>query len=145
MAGVWRNHRRGIAWAAGLAAATALLSGSPSLAQEGAAKVWVAGNYSFSDEKGGFAIRAVSGLGTRANPILIEQELYSASPVTLVIRSVSFLNEKRDEAGNLATGSLFLKIDILNAGGHGWVEFQFELQETEGKASIFSDGLSFDQ
>lgn len=104
-------------------------------------KVWVAGNYSFSDELGGFAIRAIAGKGTRDDPIVIDQELYSASPVTMVIRAHRFL----PDAGDLSSSALFLRTNITNAGGQGWIEFQFELQEILGRASIFSDGLSFDQ
>lgn len=104
--------------------------------------VWVAGGYSFSDELGGFSIRAVTGSGTREHPIVIEEELYSASPVTLTIRT-SAAGAPSD--GNLENGALFLRFVIVNASGQSWVEFQFELQEILHQPSTFSDGLSFDQ
>jgi len=106
--------------------------------------VWRAGNYSFSDEMGGFTIRAISGRGTRADPIVIEEELYSASPVTMVIRAAGAVSGEGID-GNLATSALYLKLVVLNASGQSWIEFEFELQEILHHASVFGDGLSFDQ
>lgn len=104
-------------------------------------KLWRAGNYSFSDEHGGFAIRAVTGSGTRENPIVVEEELYSASPVTITIRTVA----DRPSDPSLDNGALFLRFVVQNSSGQSWVEFQFELQEILHQPSTFSDGLSFDQ
>ena len=50
-------------------------------------KRWEAGAYSFSDELGGFRIAGVCGTGTKDDPIVITEELNSAVPVTLVIRT----------------------------------------------------------
>ena len=36
-------------------------------------------------------------------------------------------------------------MSALNNSGLAWIEFEFELQEILGKASVFGDGLSFDQ
>lgn len=107
-------------------------------------KLWAAGNYSFSDELGGFTIRGISGTGTRENPIAIDEELYSASPVTMVIRANGGTTPDQ-QAGDLATSAIHLKLNIRNASGQAWIEFEFELQEILNHASIFSDGLSFDQ
>lgn len=109
------------------------------------AKVWKAGNYSFSDEMGGFTIRAISGRGTRDDPIVIEEELYSASPVTMVIRAAGALDWFGGGNGNLATSALYLRLVVVNASGQSWIEFEFELQEILHHASVFGDGLSFDQ
>lgn len=111
-------------------------------AEEG--KVWRAGNYSFSDELGGFIIRNVSGKGTPDDPIVIEEELNSASPVTLTVRAAA-IGDAISPEGNLATSSLFLRVVILNGSGQSWIEFEFELQEILNKPSDFGDGLSFDQ
>jgi hypothetical protein len=108
-------------------------------------KIWRAGNYSFSDELGGFTIRSVSGIGSRANPIVIEEELHSASPVTLTVRAAAMSTGDKVEEGNLATSALHMRIVVQNASGQSWIEFEFELQEILHHASIFSDGLSFDQ
>ena len=45
---------------------------------------WYAGEYSFSDELGGFRILSVTGAGTKSDPIEIDEELDVAAPVTLV-------------------------------------------------------------
>jgi len=107
-------------------------------------RTWRAGNYTFSDELGGFTITGAHGLGTREDPIVVEEELSSSSPVTMVIRMASPVLPD-PEVGNLATSALHIRLSIRNGSGQAWVEFEFELQEILHQASIFSDGLSFDQ
>ncbi|MCO5071811.1 MAG: hypothetical protein M9944_11465 [Rhizobiaceae bacterium] len=107
-------------------------------------KRWVAGPYSFSDELGGFRITSASGIGVKEDPIVIVQELTSASAVTLVIRAEN-PGTPSDDPHKFATGMLRIRLDTLNNSGQGWTEFEFELQEVLGQASVFSDGLSFDQ
>lgn len=51
-----------------------------------AGNLWNIGAFSFSDELGGFRIVGVSGAGTRDDPIMVKQELYSASEMVLTIR-----------------------------------------------------------
>jgi hypothetical protein len=97
---------------------------------------WYAGDYSFSDELGGFRIRSVRGSGTNADPIEIDEELFSAAPVTLVIRAAK---------PSLLPSAFHLRVAALNKSGLGWIGFDFELQEILGKPSDFYDGLSFDQ
>lgn len=99
---------------------------------------WYAGNYSFSDELGGFRILSIRGTGTKADPVEISEELYSANPVTLVIRAVHRLPAAQ-------TGAMHLRVAVLNRSGLAWIEFVFELQEIRGKPSDFYDGLSFAQ
>lgn len=106
--------------------------------------VWKAGAYSVSDELGGFRITGVSGSGTSADPIVIEEELNSASPVTLTFRTIRPIQPFAD-AGYYATGILHIRIEALNNSGQPWVEFEFELQEILNQPSVFGDGLSFDQ
>lgn len=125
-----------------LKAGLLLVAPTPLAAQE--QKVWRAGNYSFSDELGGFTIRAISGLGSRASPIVIEEEIHSASPVTLTVRAAALADRAKLE-GNLATSALHLRLLITNGSGQSWIEFEFELQEILHKSSEFGDGLSFDQ
>jgi hypothetical protein len=125
-------------------AATALLAWSSLSRAEETHKVWETGAYSFSDELGGFRITGVSGKGTEADPIVLQEELDSASPVTLTIRTTSPIMAM-DTSGNFANGILHMRIDALNNSDHGWVEFQFELQEILNQPSTFGDGLSFDQ
>jgi hypothetical protein len=105
---------------------------------------WEAGAYSFSDELGGFRITNASGKGTRDDPIVIEEEINSATPVTMVIRTVRPIRTF-DYSGLYANGFIHVRIEVLNNSKLPWIEFEFELQEQLGRASIFGDGLSFDQ
>jgi hypothetical protein len=99
---------------------------------------WYAGEYSFSDELGGFRILSVTGAGTKSDPIEIDEELDVAAPVTLVIRAAGQLHR--------STGGAFhLRVVAVNKSGLAWIAFEFELQEIRGKPSDFDDGLSFGQ
>jgi hypothetical protein len=123
-----------------------LLANSPSRAQDSEPEYrqWPAGAYSFSDELGGFRITSVTGNGTRDNPVVISEEMASASPVTLVIRTIRPIRAF-DFSGNYANGFLHVRLEIVNASRLAWVEFEFELQEQLNEPSLFGDGLSFDQ
>lgn len=105
---------------------------------------WHAGAYSYSDELGGFAIVAISGSGTKDDPVVLTQEFLSASPVTLVIRAEKPVRS-RVIAGDFANGFIYLRVIAINNSGLPWLEFEFELQEIQGEPSTFGDGLSFDQ
>jgi len=107
-------------------------------------KVWATGAYSFSDELGGFRITGASGTGTKEDPLVITEELNSATPVTLTIRTTKPI-QAFGAAGDFANGVMYMRIDVLNNSGQAWVEFQFELQEILDRPSVFGDGLSFDQ
>ncbi|HEV7255487.1 MAG TPA: hypothetical protein VGN97_20595 [Mesorhizobium sp.] len=107
-------------------------------------KFWFAGPYSFSDELGGFRITGAEGFGIKDEPVVLTQELQSASPVTLVIRAVGPIRPFA-RPGSWANGILHLRLVVRNASGLGWVEFELELQELLGEPSVFGDGLSFDQ
>jgi hypothetical protein len=106
--------------------------------------VWATGAYSFSDELGGFRITDASGIGTKEDPLVITEELNSATPVTLTIRTTKPI-QPFGAAGQFANGIMYMRIDVLNNSGQAWVEFQFELQEILDQPSVFGDGLSFDQ
>lgn len=126
---------------------SAMVATSPPAATQGVTSdegPWLAGAYSFSDELGGFRIRSATGKGTKADPIVIGEELYSASPVTLVMRATKPVRAF-DFSGEYANGFLYMRLRVMNASDLGWVEFEFELQEILGEPSLFGDGLSFDQ
>ncbi len=127
-----------------LLAASISLAGEPAGSKAAKGKIWLAGAYSFSDELGGFTIVSASGLGTRADPIVIEQELNSASPVTMVIRATQAI-KPFSSTGDYANGMIHMRIVTVNASGLAWLEFEFELQEILRKPSVYGDGLSFDQ
>jgi hypothetical protein len=106
---------------------------------------WHAGAYSYSDEMGGFRIVAVSGIGTRDNPVEIAQEFESASPVTLSIRAERPVRLFGRPSAEFATGMLYVRLVAINGSGLPWIEYELELQEQPGEASTYGDGLSFDQ
>jgi hypothetical protein len=103
-----------------------------------------AGAYSFSDELGGFRIVSAGGTGTSEDPIVVTQELTSATPVTMVIRAAAPVRPF-EATGVYANGFIHMRIVTINNSGLPWVEFEFELQEQQGVPSVFGDGLSFDQ
>ncbi|WP_254634053.1 hypothetical protein [Mesorhizobium sp. GbtcB19] len=127
---------RGVRRLAG--ALSCLLLAMPVANANGLGHQWQAGQYSFSDELGGFLIRSVSGTGTRSDPVVLGEELESADPVTLTIRA-------RQPTANFIEGILYLRVVALNNSGHPWVDFLFELQSVLDQPSTFGDGLSFDQ
>jgi len=131
-------------WIAATSALVILVAVEAALGQDLPSKLWEAGAYSFSDELGGFRIVGISGEGTRDNPIVIHEEMNSATPVTMVIRTVRPIRPF-DYSGLYANGFMHLRIEMLNNSNLPWIEFEFELQEQLGKASLFGDGLSFDQ
>lgn len=103
---------------------------------------WPAGGYTFSDELGGFRILDIAGSGTRTDPVVLTQELYSASDVILIIRAPG----PHPPRGTAREGmSLYLELDTVNASDLAWIEFAYELQAHLGKPSTYGDGLSFDQ
>ncbi|WP_306118104.1 MULTISPECIES: hypothetical protein [unclassified Roseitalea] len=100
--------------------------------------------YAFSAELGGFRITGLSGLGTRTDPVRIDSQVFSATPVTLVIRATKPINPFAHPRTH-ATGTLHFEFDITNASGIAWIGAEFELQEVLGEPSVYGDGLSFDQ
>lgn len=105
---------------------------------------WASGGFAFSDELGGFAILSVSGSGRAGDPIVVVQELYQATPVTMVIRTL----DKPDANGQMKPQLLIqfsLVIVVTNASKRNWAGFDLELQEVRGRPSTYYDGLSFDQ
>src|SRR5262245_24184570 len=47
-----------------------------------------AGDYSFSDELGGFRLLSAKGTGTASDPVVVEEELEDVAAVTLVVRRI---------------------------------------------------------
>lgn len=100
-----------------------------------------AGDYSFSDELGGFRLLSASGVGTPENPVVIVEELPGIDPVILVIRR--HMLPRDDLAPSQA--QLTLVKHVVNASERVWAGFEIELQEILKKPSVYSDGLSFKQ
>ena len=68
-------------------------------------KIVTAGAYPFSDELGGFRVISASGIGTRDDPTVSVEELESADPATLTIRTIRPI-QPFGSPGNYATGLL---------------------------------------
>ncbi|MEO0328436.1 MAG: hypothetical protein AAF217_07530 [Pseudomonadota bacterium] len=134
-------------WAAGKLAALFLfyLFQLPALAVAQSSSPWTAGNYSFSDELGGFRILGVSGTGSQGDPVFIKQVFDTARSGTLVIRSSQMQDAVKHSFSSTSNGTLYLRIETINNTNLPWVGFGFELQEELNKSSIYGDGLSFDQ
>ena len=99
------------------------------------------GNYSFSDELGGFRLISASGSGTPEDPAVLVEEFPEAAPVTLVIRRFGTLSgPSRDAFAPLA----LVKV-VTNRSNRVWAGFEVELQEILKQPSIYYDGLSFNQ
>lgn len=130
--------------AAGVAALALALCLSPAISSV-SAEPMVAGDYSFSDELGGFTITAVHGTGTGDDPIVIEQSLTHTEPVTIVIRRAENAPAPKNLVGAGRWVAVHLKLVIRNDSGRVWQGFEVELQEILDKPSIRQDGLSFDQ
>ncbi|MEL6435720.1 MAG: hypothetical protein AAFP99_02885 [Pseudomonadota bacterium] len=100
--------------------------------------------YDFSDEKGGFRITHVSGLGTRSDPVILRAVVETEQPTTIVIRATRPINPFAHPRTH-STGTLHFAIETENASGQPWVAAEFELQEIWREPSVYGDGLSFDQ
>ena len=106
--------------------------------------LWVSGDYSFSDELGGFQILGISGSGSRDDPITIHQELSTSRSAILVIRPLNF-PKVQYTLGLVSNGALYLRLVIHNKSNLPWIGYGLELQEILDQPSIYGDGLSFDQ
>ncbi len=106
----------------------------------GEAAEFFAGDYSFSDERGGFRLVSATGSGTPDDPVVIVEEIFEVAPVTLVIRN-------RNWGGGLRSvhAQLTLIKRVANRSLRVWAAFEMELQEVPKKPSVYGDGLSFKQ
>ncbi|WP_245412870.1 hypothetical protein [Oceaniradius stylonematis] len=132
---------------AGMAAALFIATGGAASGQDIAVRAEppeLTAGYDFSDTLGGFRIIALSGLGTRTDPIRIDQQVFAATASTLVIRATKPINPFAHPKTH-ATGTLHFDITAQNISGLPWIGAEFELQEMLGQASVYGDGLSFDQ
>ena len=108
-----------------------------------AAGTWTVAGLSFSDELGGVRLLAVSGRGTRADPIVLVEEITGAGPAVLIVTNHRNGGELISPAGGFLALSV-VKI-VLNRGPWRWSGFDLELRALSDRASVYSDGLSFDQ
>ncbi len=110
-----------------------------------AAATLEAGGLSFSDELGGFRLLSASGRGTTSDPIILVEEITSLKPAVLTIRQVDTTDEKSNQASSHRFLLRSLIKVVINNSNWRWSGFDLELRGESGRASIYSDGLSFDQ
>jgi hypothetical protein len=101
-----------------------------------------AGDYSFSDELGGFRLLSAKGTGTASDPVVVEEELQDVAAVTLVVRRIQSVaaGPRRELYAPLS-----LVKAVTNKSVRVWAGFEIELQEILKRPSVYSDGLSFSQ
>jgi hypothetical protein len=128
---------------AGRGALLALVAWACLGAAPGAAGTWTVAGLSFSDDLGGVRLLAVSGRGTRADPIVLVEEITGAGPAVLIVTNHRNGGELISPAGGFLALSV-VKI-VLNRGPWRWSGFDLELRALSDRASVYSDGLSFDQ
>ena len=109
----------------------------------GAAGTWTVAGLSFSDELGGVRLLAVNGRGTRADPIVLVEEITGAGPAVLIVTN----HRNGGELLSPARGFLALSVVkiVLNRGPWRWSGCDLELRALPDRASVYTDGLSFDQ
>jgi hypothetical protein len=97
----------------------------------------------FSDELGGFRITGASGMGTIADPFIVQEEVTSSEDVILVIKDVDAGFGNRVGTHH-AFGFVLTKV-VTNRTPRAWTRFALELREVLNSYSPYGDGLSFGQ
>ncbi len=97
----------------------------------------------FSDELGGFTVIAAWGIGSKADPFVVVEEITGPTAAILVIRGMT--PEFGNRAGTLHPNGFILRKIITNRTRFIWNIVDFELQQIIGVSSDTLDGLSFGQ
>ncbi|MEM7044950.1 MAG: hypothetical protein AAF543_19255 [Pseudomonadota bacterium] len=106
------------------------------------AETFQAGGLSFSDELGGFRLISASGSGSAGDPIVLVEEITGMGPAVLTIRRSGPVDTQTPSSGVLLRS--IIKV-VVNRSAWRWSGFDLELRSSKGEASVYSDGLSFDQ
>ncbi|MGI9501104.1 MAG: hypothetical protein ACR2P3_13790 [Geminicoccaceae bacterium] len=101
-----------------------------------------AGGLSFSDELGGFRLISASGSGRVSDPIVLVEEISGIGPAVLTIRQSDTASAKSPSTGVMLRS--LVKV-VINRSAWRWSGFDLELRSDSNQASVYSDGLSFDQ
>ena len=101
-----------------------------------------AGGLIFSDELGGFRLISASGSGSASDPIVLVEEITGMGPAVLTIRRSGAVDAQPPSRGVLLRS--LIKV-VVNRSAWRWSGFDLELRNAKGEASVYSDGLSFDQ
>jgi hypothetical protein len=110
-----------------------------------AAATFEAGGLSFSDELGGFRLLSASGRGTASDPIILVEEITSLKPAVLTVRPIDAAQHESASTPSLRVLMRSVIKVVVNKSAWRWTGFDLELRGEGGQASIYSDGLSFDQ
>lgn len=107
------------------------------------AETWTVAGLTFSDELGGVRLLAASGRGTRDDPVVLVEEITGTGPAVLVVTN----HRNGGELLSPARGFLSLSVVkiVINRGPWRWSGFDLELRTDQDQASVYTDGLSFDQ
>lgn len=132
---------RRLRWALAAAALLGFCLG-PGLTTGAVAGTFEAGGLVFSDELGGFRLLSAGGRGTASDPIILIEEITSLTPAVLVVRQVVSETTRSPSDGFLLRS--LIKV-VVNKSAWRWSGFDLELRGENGRASVYSDGLSFDQ
>jgi hypothetical protein len=113
------------------------------MAGSATAATWTVAGLSFSDELGGVRLLAASGRGTRDDPVVLVEEITGSGPAVLVVTN----HRNGGELISPARGFLSLSVVkiVINRGPWRWSGFDLELRADQDQASVYTDGLSFDQ
>ncbi len=106
------------------------------------AATFEAGGLTFSDELGGFRLLSARGEGTVSDPIVLVEEITGLKPAVLTVRQAG-VKSSRSPSARVLLRSL-VKV-VVNRSTWRWTGFDLELRGDQGRASVYSDGLSFDQ
>jgi len=89
----------------------------------------------------------IAGAGTTSDPLLISHGFATPEPILLkiTVRDGEAHDGRSYSAFNWQYLRLSARFSITNLTGHGFIGFDFELQEVLRKPSVYRDGLSFDQ
>ena len=107
------------------------------------AQPFEAAGLTFSDELGGITILAVSGRGTRDDPVTVVEEMTDPRGGVLVIRGLTPAFPNLVGTGH-QSGFALRKV-VRNATARDWLTFELELRHDLAVPSDYGDGLSFAQ
>ncbi len=112
-------------------------------AADGRAASWTVAGLTINDELGGVRLLGAAGSGTAADPLVLVEEIEGAGPAVLVVIN----HRNRGELISPSRGFLALSVVkiVINRGPWRWSGFDLELRTTPEQASVYRDGLSFDQ
>lgn len=103
---------------------------------------YLIGGLEFSDELGGFRLLGVSGQGSKIDPFVIMEEIYTAQSVALTIKG---FHDMQKGDNQVKVVGLYIRKIVRNATDRSWFTFDMELRENIKFPSDYWDGLSFNQ